>query len=509
MENVNLNKKNGVFYTPSKLADFLVRPLLNKRIKSVFDPSCGKGALFFAALRKLSILKTTAKFYGCDITDCIDKSLTDRVNFIQKNFLDYQPPKKFDLILMNPPYIRYHRISNTKRKQYQKETNQSCQLRLSSDLWAYFLVKSVKHIKKGGGVGAILPWSFLQADYAQCVREWILNRFRSIKVLMLGRSYFDGAKERILLLWLNGYGTQTRSIKIGFSNNIEDQISYSVINRTQWTEKKVVYSKLYDINEIIQKYRLEFGFSELKKWADVRIGVVTGANDFFIMTKKEAYKRGFSSRYLFPILTSAKEFMGLYFNGYTPSKHLFYISNNDLTKKSKKYIEIGENKGFHLRKHSLNRKPWYSVKTGKTPDAFFPYRASYIPYMVFNNLGIQSTNSIHRIYFKDLSESQKLWIQLSLLSAPSQLALEAFSRIYGNGVLKTEPGTLHNTIVYVSEKKISKVVYNKISKLISANKRNNAMQLATDYINKKLGIPPSFTKKVNKLLEELQQRRRC
>jgi len=87
------------------------------------------------------------------------------------------------VIVMNPPFVRHHLIDNEKRKLYQRMVAGICPIKWSSDLWAYFLVKSCLHLNTGGKVGAILPWSFLQAEYAQDIRIWLSDNFKEIQLL--------------------------------------------------------------------------------------------------------------------------------------------------------------------------------------------------------------------------------------------------------------------------------------------------------------------------------------
>ncbi len=501
-------KKNGVYFTPFNLAKFLISSLVFNKDLSIFDPAYGEGALLLAAEKKCREFGVIPKVYGCDKAP-LNGFLNHikQINLVKQNFLDYPFEKNFDLILMNPPYVRHHRISQSKKKRYQKIVEPFCRLKSTSDLWVYFLVKSVKHLEKGGRIGAILPRSFLQADYARNVRSWLSEHFRSIKVVSLATNYFENTQERVVLVWLENYGEKVNSIKVAFAKSIEDKINFLELQKSRWEDRNVVFSEKNDTNEIMSEYLDKYGFTKFNNWANIKIGVVTGAEDFFIATKKKANDNGFYNEELIHILTSSKEFKGLHFNGYKPSNYLLYISSNYLKGKRKEYIKTGEKIGYHLRAHSQNREVWYMISPGKTPDAFFPYRATHFPYLAFNDSGIQCTNSIHRIYFKNLTENEKKWLQISLLSAIGQLSLEAFSKIYGKGVLKIEPSSLKNTIVYVSKDDFPKSIYKEISKFILSNEREKASEIATQFISERLKIASELTNKTVSGLKELQSRR--
>lgn len=508
--NLSDARRHGIYYTPSHLANFLVRPLIKRKAISVFDPAYGEGSLLLAVeniTRGNSKIRNVALF-GCDRAPV--NGLLQHLpssNLLEIDFFDYSIENKFDVIVMNPPFVRHHLIDHEKRIKYQSMISGICQIKWSSDLWAYFLVKSCLHLKRGGEIGAILPWSFLQAEYAQDIRIWLSDNFKEIQILALGAEYFNDAQERVVLLWLKGYGNQSKSIRISFSTHISDSINYSDITKEQWHARTVFYSSINDIQNILDKYINEHNFENFEQYGNIRIGVVTGADDFFILDEKEARAIGFSKKFLLPIYSSSKEFISLSINGNMPSKYLIILKSNN-NEKFKNYILKGIKERYHLRAHSQLREPWYCVDQGKIPDMFFPYRAMQIPYMVRNNKKYQCTNSIHRIYFKEkLSCCEKKWLQISMLSVPAQLSIEAYSKTYGSGVLKIEPGALKNVIVYKRHDLSINTVYDKISKLLSLNQKIDAMCCATEFINEKLKISKELSDKTYAALIELQNRR--
>jgi len=504
-------KHNGVYYTPNKLAHFLAKPLIRATDLTVFDPAYGEGALLLAAEKIFNQKRNSHSYvlqvYGCDKSpqNGYLKHLPSH-HLLKLDFFEYSLEKKFDIVLMNPPYVRHHTISDRKRRECKKIVDEICRLKSTSDLWAYFLVKAVYHLKGGGNLGAVLPWSFLQAGYARDIRKWLAERFEKIRVLALGAHYFDNAQERTILVWLEGFGQPARSIKISFSQHLKENLLYSDLNQDSWKSENVLYSATHDIEIILREYIKKYNFNKFEEFADIKIGVVTGADNFFILGEDKAKEQGFLYDHLIPIFTSSREFSGFSLNGRKPTKRLLSLTRSQYGN-YRNYIRKGIRGKYHMRAHSLRREPWYSVNLGKTPDAFFPYRTSNIPYLIMNDQGAQCTNSIHRIYFKELSGEDRKWVQISLLSVPGQLSLEAYSKTYGTGILKIEPKALKKAIVSVSKDSDVGPVYGRISKLISDNNRVQAMQIATDFINQKLGIPTKLSNRAYSALRELQGRR--
>lgn len=503
------NKKTGVYYTPPVLADYLVKPLVTSSNQKILDPSYGEGALLLAAER---IIENNSKYanvnlYGCDIqpVNGLLKHLPE-ANLIEIDFFDFSSEHLFQTILMNPPYVR-HQIQNlTKIKKYRAKIPQLSILNNNADLWAYFLVKAVSHLQQNGSIGAILPWAFLQADYARKMRKWLAESFNEIKVVALSNKYFEKADERIVVLWLEGYGNNCRSIKIASSKNIESKIDFTELPLQNWYSEKVCYIGINDIEQIFSRYKSEFGFTKFFNHADIRIGVVTGAVDYFIMSKNTAKENKFKSNRLIPILSRSNELPKYLKHGKAELRVLIALRKEDHLNYPE-FVNRGIEDKIHLRSHSTLREPWYSVKVGNIPDAFFHYRISKIPYLLPNNKKVQCTNSIHRVYFKKLTAVEKKWIIVSMLSTPSQLSVEANSKTYGRGVLKIEPSSLKNTLVLKRNDSSINQTYKKIISLLCDDNKEEAMQVASEFINKKLKIPVDLQRSTDKAISTYQQLR--
>lgn len=503
------NKINGVFYTPPALADFLVKPLINTSDQAVLDPSYGEGALLLAAERSGKEYKNNAQInlYGCDIQP-INGLLQHlpEANLKEIDFFDFPTENVFQTIIMNPPYVRHHIQNLANIEKYRAICPELKIISNKADLWAYFLIKAVSHLEKDGNIGAILPWAFLQADYAKPLRIWLSEIFREIKTVAISNKYFEKADERVVVLWLKGYGTRCESIKIASSKNIESKISYAILPVNNWTSDRVFYSGVNNLEQIISRYKSEFGFTEFSTHADVKIGVVSGAVDYFIMSRAEARKIGFRSQRLIPILTKSEEFAEYIRIGRKKLNVLVALKANDHLLYSN-FIKNGIENKINLRSHSVARNPWYSVKVGSVPDAFFHYRITKLPYLFPNHAKVQCTNSIHRVYFKDITDIEMKWIIVSMLSIPSQLSVEINSKTYGRGILKIEPKSLKNSIIIKRNDSKINPIYDQIIQLLSVGDKDGASQIASDFVFKAIGIPQDLRLSTEEALFNFQSLR--
>ncbi len=508
---VSIDKSNGVYYTPSELADVLVAPLLNGHNCTIFDPAYGEGSLLLAAERLLTIVSNSYKsedqLFGCDLHPV--NGLLEHIqqaNLVELDYFDYPTSNIFDIILMNPPFVRHHLIEMKKKNEYREKVAHLLELKGTCDLWAYFLVKSLDHMKKGGSIGAILPWSFLQADYAQPVRVWLSKHFKEIKIHALGAKYFKKAKERIVLVWLMNYGTHCSSIKITSSKKTNIRLRYTSYSQAEWKSDRVVLKEGISSSEILSRYAKEYLYSRFENYAKIKIGVVTGADNYFIISQSDFEAELEAWDYLVPLYNTSKDIRGLWSNEQSPSRSVLTMTeaNKEIFKE---YIKRGEQIGYQFRAHSKRRRPWYAVDIGRTPDAFFPYRTSIIPYLVMNDQRVQCTNSIHRVYFDGLSDTEIKWIQVSILSVASQLSLESGSKTYGRSILKVEPKSLKNCLVYKSNSKKINAVYQAVNQLLLKSDKVGAMDLSTNFIDETLGVPKDLSNAARSCLIGIQSRR--
>ncbi|KKK77797.1 hypothetical protein LCGC14_2849990, partial [marine sediment metagenome] len=341
-------RKNGIYYTPPPLAELLVKRLI-RAPGSVLDPACGNGALLLAAARRHSQLGRgqAGGIWGCDKFKPKTLSVEgQKIKFTKQDFFDYVPQREFDVILMNPPYLSAERMGKTRRERLHKRYGRNWGLSLHVDIWAYFLAKSIAHLPKGGSVGAILPWSFLQADFAARVREWLAAHFRTIETLVVNGVHFQHTTKRVLLLWLSGYEERGSSIRLGFTDTLDTRLKFRNVPQEKWCEQSVPLSASGDVDDILSEYGNAHSFLQLGEVARVSIGVVTGADRFFVMPAQVAKASGFHHTNLVPILTSGRELQNLILRGKVTAKCLLTLSAKP-PESYFRYLRKGKRNGLH------------------------------------------------------------------------------------------------------------------------------------------------------------------
>ncbi|RUL59253.1 methyltransferase [Prevotella koreensis] len=169
------------FYTPSLLADKLISLITASQVKRTIDFCVGNGNLLKAVARRYGDIE----LYGTDISDdAINKLKSDNPawQLEQCDFRDIEwlervhflKDKKFDLIVMNPPFTCKGSI--IEHIEFEGE-----EFKVSTAM--LFLMRALRYLDEIGGVYAILPiscvysekdskaWKYLKTHYNACILD--------------------------------------------------------------------------------------------------------------------------------------------------------------------------------------------------------------------------------------------------------------------------------------------------------------------------------------------------
>lgn len=471
----------GIYYTPTDLAAYLLSLCPNNGVSSVFDPACGEGALLRAASEKYC--DSTVKYIGCD--KHMPKILEKKITAKEIDFFDYGQGNQYDLVVMNPPYVRYDKCGDKARKWFEVSNSKVVDCNKRSDLWVYFVLKGITHLKQRGCLSAILPWSFLQSDYAKSIRKHLCDTFGRILCQVIFSKCFSDTPQKVALIWLYDKGNSCVDIRLSIVRDltVAKDAKFKAVNKTQWVLNGGMRTPCF-------WGRQNLPIKTLGEFCQVKIGIVTGATPFFILPKSTLLAEGISVKDTIPIITSSKSLNSLNISRSGKKLKRLVIIDKRNEERYKRYIENGAKVGYDKRVHCKNRANWYSLKIPqRRPDALFTYRSTVAPLMVINTANLQCTNAILGLYFEaNVTENTKKWIQLSLLSAVSLLDIEARGRVYGKDVLKIEPTALKSVRVYVPNEDVDEEEYGRVNNLIKHGMRDEAIKVASSYIMKHLGF---------------------
>lgn len=157
--------KYGQYFTISLIADFMVTLISHKKDSRVLEPSCGKG-VFLDQLVRHGFTNISA--YE------IDKSLGARYDFIQfVSFLSVSLKEKFDVIIGNPPYIRWKNIEPELKKELENNELWNKYFNSLCDYLFIFILKSIEHLKEGGELIFICTEYWMNTTHSASLRNYM------------------------------------------------------------------------------------------------------------------------------------------------------------------------------------------------------------------------------------------------------------------------------------------------------------------------------------------------
>ena len=171
-------KKKGQVFTPFFIVEEMIS--LIKNGGKILEPSAGDGAFSNVLL-------------NYDITSIeFDKYFANKNNFLNLDFFGYSIKNKFDTIIGNPPYVRYQDIlAETKEKiEYPvfnpDNINYNLYFDNRSNLYLFFIYKSILHLNDGGELIFITPRDFLKATSSINLNKFIYDNGTITDIVELG-----------------------------------------------------------------------------------------------------------------------------------------------------------------------------------------------------------------------------------------------------------------------------------------------------------------------------------
>jgi hypothetical protein len=180
----------------------------------------------------------------------------------------------------------------------------------------------------------------------------------------------------------------------------------------------------------------------LGRIARVHRGFVTGANDFFILTREGATALGIE-RWCRPAITRAAEILesdGILRD--SPARRLVLDLPADLDRASDPaldaYLSEGELRGLPNRYIPAHRRPWWRIGIGVAAPIVASYMARQAPRFALNPDGLALLNIGHGVFpTATLRDDELAALVAALNSARSTFG--GFGRTYHGGLEKFEP----------------------------------------------------------------------
>jgi adenine-specific DNA-methyltransferase len=211
-------KSLGAYYTDSQVADFLVSWAVRRSKDTILDPSFGGGVFLRSSCKRLRDLKgdTNSQVFGVEFDEPVHRRISEKLheefgvapaNLIESDFFALDPGqlKPVDVIVGNPPFIRYQRFAGALRERaLTRAAEQGLRLSQLSSSWLPFLIHSVRFLRTGGRLAMVIPFEIAHAAYASPVLKHLALKFESVTFLTFRKKLFPDLSEDALLLLAEG-----------------------------------------------------------------------------------------------------------------------------------------------------------------------------------------------------------------------------------------------------------------------------------------------------------------
>lgn len=527
-------KLRGAYYTPLQLADAMVELFASQNISTVLEPSCGDG-VFLDALQNLNLLNKVDKLTAVEIEPDEAEKVRDRysefehIEVCTEDFFDFYnrvlSKEQYDLILGNPPYIRYQYLKESQREmQSQILTSHGMKANKLINAWVAFIVACVQLLSEKGKIAFVIPAEILQVAYAEDLRLYLANNLAKITLITFEQLVFPDIEQEVVV-FIGEKGEEEKGIRIIEMNDLSGfaqlDLSQNGFQKMQHVKEK--WTKYFinaDEMDLIQKLRADKRFAKFSEYGTINVGITTGNNSYFSITKETSDQYHLNGTTL-PLIGRSSHAHGIYFTeedwkkNKAAGKRAQLISFPDIPydeypQSYKDYITFGEANGEHEGYKCSIRDRWYIVPSVWIPDAFFLRRNNLYPKFVLNKCNAVSTDTMHRMKFNANVEPEN--ILLAYYNSISFAFTEICGRSYGGGVLEILPGEMGN-ILLPKINNIDLSLRTELLKKVDSIIRNDEdIEQALDLVDQELlvsilGIDIELCKQSRAIWKKLQLRR--
>jgi adenine-specific DNA methylase len=302
----------------------------------------------------------------------------------------------------------------------------------------------------------VLPAELLQVTYAAELRGYLARRYRELTIVTFRRLVFDRIEqETVLLLGVRGDGGAAAIVSFLEVGSAEELVWQDVGRaarvpvdldhaREKWTQYFLSGRELGLVRDI----ETSGAFTTLGALADVDVGIVTGRNQFFVLTPSRARSLGVTEQCR-PLVGRSAQLGGLVFGDEEWQEladgdarclllQLGRTPRECLTKEALAYVEEGERRGYDRGFKCRIRQPtWWDVPSTQRPDAFMLRQVHDGPRIVANGSAATCTDTIHRVRVRQGVDAA--WLAGASMNSVTFAFSEIRGRSYGGGVLELEP----------------------------------------------------------------------
>jgi len=474
-ENESDTKLRGGYYTPSPIADFLVRWVLNKKPCSVLEPSCGDGAFVraFSNQHRYSIAFTGVELLEEEAAKARESAhLNEKLaaEILNCDFLGWalerlQTGKTYNAVVGNPPYIRYQYLEAHEQKlSEQIFTLYQLAFTKHTNAWVPFVIASIGLLAPGGRLAMVIPSELLHVLHAGSLRKFLISECHRILMIDPNELLFEEALQGTVLLMVEKkmdrvLASQGVAVVSAPNNDFLNTDPEVIFTQAPYVSGDVLNGKWMKVLleqhelEVFERVRRLPAIKRFSEIATVDVGIVTGANKFFLVDDATVEKYGLQTL-VQPMFGRSAHCPGIVYSNIIHKKNavrglptnfvqIGKVPFEELSLGIQSYIRLGEEQKLHTRYKCRIRNPWYSVPSVYATDLGMLKRSHNYPRLILNLDGAYTTDTAYRIR-TSLDPSNLVYGFINSLTA---LSAELEGRHYGGGVLELVPSEIEKLLI--------------------------------------------------------------
>lgn len=469
-------KLRGGYYTPNPIAQFLATWAVRNAADRVLEPSCGDGVFLeaiatvlrghgarpFQIARHLRAVELNAAEADKARTRLrrlgADSDWSDAV-YTGDFFSHCSGPLgklKFDAVLGNPPFIRYQNFPSEQRERaFALMRSVGLKPNGLTNAWVPFVCIGTTMLKDTGRLAMVVPAELLQVSYSAELRRFLSDNFAKVTLFTFKHLLFEGAEQEVVLVCAdrnNSEGTGIDIVQLTNADELRHRPSRMPASRAyksmdHSTEKWIQYFLSRREVFLLRALRRHKQLPKLGEIASVDVGVVTGLNEFFVLSEADRVQRNLIT-HTEPAVTRSAHLTGLIYANEQfrdqvqqgARSHMVMLPDTALERlpsSARAYVRQGERNGFNLGFKCRIRKRWWVVPSVWAPDGFLLRQVHRYPKLVVNRAAATCTDTIHRVKMRNGGSVNTL--AAAFLNSLTFAFSEVLGRSYGGGVLELEP----------------------------------------------------------------------
>ena len=498
IENATSQKLRGAYYTPPVIARFILQWGINGSSDlNILEPSCGDGVfLECIANDKMLYNSVTAVEYEEEEAMKARAITLHDSEVVNADFHRFclDTDKRFNLVVGNPPFIRYQ-YYNPEQQKLADEIFKRSKLKRTklTNAWVTFVVGCSQLLTETGKMGFVIPSELLMVKYAQQLRQYLAKNFNKINIISFENLVFEEIQQEVVLLLCEKNSTDEHLIEHIEVKDADGLLSLDP-HRLKFPTKKIDFHTDKWTYYFLEKEELDLlekvkcNMPSIATYANVEVGITTGANDYFTIPKSivDLYNL---EEYARPMVGRSVQVNSLCFTNkkshltwYPEAKAHLLVFPSGVKKNGndgvRAYIENGEKEGVNKGYKTGIRDEWYIIPSIKLSDALFLRRNNQYPKFVLNEAKAYTTDTMHRVFIKE-GVNKKAFVASYYISLSFTFA-EILGRNFGGGCLELMPSEVGG--IYMPYRAENEALFAGIDRMLRQKKTADEILDYTDRI---------------------------